>query len=72
MLALVITSTRKKGKNKMDYDKLIKDYVSLANRYDDLTDKEKRDFNKIFEDLLDAGYDMNTYFETTRRTYLGI
>lgn len=56
----------------MDYDKLIKDYVSLANRYDDLTDKEKRDFNKIFEDLLDAGYDMNTYFETTRRTYLGI
>jgi hypothetical protein len=57
---------------KIDYEKLIKDYISLANRYDDLTEKEKRSFYQIDEDLLDGGYDMNTYFETTRKIYLGI
>jgi hypothetical protein len=57
---------------KIDYDGLIKDYILLANRYDDLTEKEKRGFYQIDEDLYDGGYDMNTYFEATRKIYLGI
>jgi hypothetical protein len=50
---------------------LMRDYCALMNRYDSLTDDEKKEFRRIDNELLDSGYDMNTYFLERYQSYPG-